>query len=410
MKKKLRAVRTAETQNQQNSKAALSSPPICFSQVGNEWRGRGVFLEGEVALLEWDARFPCPAAPEACETNAGDGSAPHHDETPAQHGNAVKTIHTGTRTAARGFVPAASSGKTTRTRAPNGTARHTAAGYAAIAAFYKELAEQTGVGICQVLLPRAREEYLSSDRPRKRYTFPRYRLFLRFHVTQDADGCYSVRRESVLSRGGQILSVREAAEIFLTDSGRICSPVYLHRRGVPLSDPGDPSLPGGNGSMQSLKKKQTERENIGGTAQPPDKRADTTGTSGKQERAGGPGAENKTALRRMPRQSARGASAGQKVRRDSSHTTNSDTAQRRNTGRNGEECGGAAPTDPAAGAPTQKSKPSSFFLCLRRLSSFFTRTRIRGYRFFLRDGRLVPLPPDSHPGRRMHDAHTPRTK
>ena len=152
MKKKLRAVRTAETQNQQNSKAALSSPPICFSQVGNEWRGRGVFLEGEVALLEWDARFPCPAAPEACETNAGDGSAPHHDETPAQHGNADESIHTGTRTAARGFVPAASSGKTTRTRARNGTARHTAAGYAAIAAFYKELAEQTGVGIAPEML------------------------------------------------------------------------------------------------------------------------------------------------------------------------------------------------------------------------------------------------------------------
>lgn len=125
-----------------------------------------------------------------------------------------------------------------------------AAGEARIAAFYSHLLDEAAA-FADRLYEAARAEYAASAAPRKRFTFPHYRLTLTATVTEESEAFFSVRREARLVRGGKTLATRQAADLFWRHTGRLCSPFLLRLRGYrPPRGRGD--LYAENGTLHRL--------------------------------------------------------------------------------------------------------------------------------------------------------------
>ena len=108
-------------------------------------------------------------------------------------------------------------------------------GRAAIATYYYEMGQRADALARGRLLAAARDAYLAAADPYKRFRFPRLRFFCRFTVTQDGGGFFSVRRETVLLRGGRTLRRVVSGDVFESRHGRLCSLSYLRAAGLPLA-------------------------------------------------------------------------------------------------------------------------------------------------------------------------------
>lgn len=98
-----------------------------------------------------------------------------------------------------------------------------------IAAFYQRLSEEA-TALIDRLDAAAREEYAACDHPRKRFTFPFYRLSLSVTVSEQGATFFSARRRLTLQRGGRTLAERNAAELFLRRTGVLCTRTALRLR------------------------------------------------------------------------------------------------------------------------------------------------------------------------------------
>ena len=107
------------------------------------------------------------------------------------------------------------------------------AGGKRIAAFYTRLEQETAA-FAERLLERARAEYAASQDPRKRFTFPHYRLSLSVSVTESDTLFFSALRQVRLMRGGRLLAENRHADLFLQHTGRLCPPIWLRLRGFRL--------------------------------------------------------------------------------------------------------------------------------------------------------------------------------
>ncbi len=147
-------------------------------RAGEVWMFSALEKEGGVPLLEWQGNFPAPLP-------TGDGKKDR--------------------------------------------------GRAAIATYYYEMGRRADALARGRLLAAARDAYLAAADPYKRFRFPRLRFFCRFTVTQDGGGFFSVRRETVLLRGGQTLRRVVSGDVFESRHGRLCSLSYLRAAGLPLA-------------------------------------------------------------------------------------------------------------------------------------------------------------------------------
>ncbi len=106
--------------------------------------------------------------------------------------------------------------------------------------FYAELAMMTADAVKGRLLLAAERAYREDPDPRKKFRFRRLRLIHEASVTEENRDILSIKRRLALSRGGKLLYAKEAAEVFSKKSGALLS-LREARRLFPKKDEKHPS-------------------------------------------------------------------------------------------------------------------------------------------------------------------------
>lgn len=104
---------------------------------------------------------------------------------------------------------------------------------ARIRRFYREIGARCASCVHTVLAGRARAAYRASDDPRKRFTFPRFRLSVTVEAqAEEADGTRAFLRVARLARGGHVLREERTVDRFTPKSGRLLPPKRVKKRGT----------------------------------------------------------------------------------------------------------------------------------------------------------------------------------
>lgn len=182
----------------EKGRAAEAKENPCLVREGEAYRLRGALFYESVALLAFDCRFPAPEGEE---------------------------------------------------------------GRKRIAAFYKELAAATAAYLTKRLLSEVSRAYEGCADGRAKRAFPRLRYLADFHITQDGDGFFSVRRRTRVFSAGREIFVREACEVFSLARGLLCPIGFLRANGCSFFEENCISRHTGGGLFKNLSFLKKQKRN-----------------------------------------------------------------------------------------------------------------------------------------------------